>query len=59
MLVGGNGGASPRLADTLALHVEKHEAVQMFEKLAEYYRTPARPDAKISFAPWDGSIDGA
>jgi NAD(P)H-nitrite reductase large subunit len=47
VLVGGNGGATPRLADTLALRVETHEAVQMVEKLVEYYRTHAQPKERM------------
>jgi len=36
-----------KLADTLALRVDTHEAVQMVEKLVEYYQTHAQPKERM------------
>ncbi|HOX04135.1 MAG TPA: NAD(P)/FAD-dependent oxidoreductase [Candidatus Paceibacterota bacterium] len=47
VLVGGNGGASPRLADTLAQRIDTHDAVGMVVRILEYYRAHAQPKERM------------
>jgi len=47
VLVGGNGGTHPRLADTLAQRIETNQAVVLVEKLIDYYQTHAQPKERM------------
>lgn len=43
VLFGGNGGRTPRFADTVAHDLSDSEALDCVGRLAEYYRTRAKP----------------
>jgi NAD(P)H-nitrite reductase large subunit len=47
VLVGGNGGANPRLANTLAQRIETSQAVSLVEKIIQYYQTQAQPKERM------------
>lgn len=47
VLVGGNGGMNPRLADTLAQRIESDQAVNLVEKMIEYYKANAQPKERM------------
>ncbi len=43
ILFGGNGGRTPRFADTVAHDLSDSEALDCVQRLAEYYKTRAKP----------------
>lgn len=47
VLVGGNGGAKPRLARELAKDVSVDEALVLVDKVIAYYRANARPHQRL------------
>ncbi|HSA03291.1 MAG TPA: NAD(P)/FAD-dependent oxidoreductase [Candidatus Paceibacterota bacterium] len=47
VLVGGNGGTNPRLANTLAQRIETDQAVSLVEKIIAYYEANALPKERM------------
>jgi len=47
VLVGGNGGAMPRLAEVLAQRLGTDEALDLIDKILEYYRANAKPKERM------------
>jgi NAD(P)H-nitrite reductase large subunit len=47
LLVGGNGGAKPRLSKELARNVTVEQAIELAEKIIEYYKANARPHQRL------------
>jgi len=47
VLVGGNGGAKPRLSKELAKNITTEEALELVEKIIEYYKDNARPHQRL------------
>ncbi len=47
LLVGGNGGAKPRLSKELAKNISTEEAIDFTEKIIEYYKSNARPHQRL------------
>ena len=47
LLVGGNGGAKPRLSKELAKNITTEEAIEFAEKIIEYYKSNARPHQRL------------
>lgn len=47
VLVGGNGGARPRLAQELTRDLTDEEAVRLVDKIIAYYRANARPRQRL------------
>ncbi|HNX76607.1 MAG TPA: NAD(P)/FAD-dependent oxidoreductase [Candidatus Rifleibacterium sp.] len=47
LLVGGNGGAMPRLANELAADLDDEQALAMIDKLIAFYRANARPHQRM------------
>ena len=43
VLFGGNGGRTPRFADTVAFDLTDTEALDCVQRLAEYYKARAKP----------------
>ena len=47
VLVGGNGGAKPRLSKELARDVTEEEAIELIEKIVKYYKSNAAPHQRL------------
>jgi len=47
LLVGGNGGAKPRLSKELAKNITTEQAIELTEKIIEYYKTNAKPHQRL------------
>jgi NAD(P)H-nitrite reductase large subunit len=47
LLIGGNGGPNPRLADLLAKDLGTDEALALVDRLVDYYRTNAKPRERM------------
>ncbi len=47
LLVGGNGGAKPRLSKEFAKNITTEEAIDFTEKIIEYYKSNARPHQRL------------
>jgi len=47
LLVGGNGGAKPRLSKELAKNITAEEVIELVEKIIEYYKDNARPHQRL------------
>lgn len=47
LLVGGNGGAKPRLSKELAKNITAEEAIELVEKIIEYYKANAKPHQRL------------
>jgi NAD(P)H-nitrite reductase large subunit len=47
ILVGGCGGARPRLAETLTDGLSDDEAMAMIEQIVEYYKAQAKPNERL------------
>lgn len=47
VLVGGNGGVKPRLAEELARDLTEGQAIQLIDKIIEYYRANAGPHKRL------------
>jgi len=47
VLVGGNGGAKPRLSKELVKNISTEEAIELVEKIIEYYKANARPHQRL------------
>ena len=47
LLVGGNGGAKPRLSKELVKDITTEEAIELVEKIIEYYKDNARPHQRL------------
>ncbi len=47
LLVGGNGGAMPRLSQELACDLDDAQALTMIDKLVAFYRATARPHQRM------------
>jgi NAD(P)H-nitrite reductase large subunit len=47
LLVGGNGGAKPRLSKELTKNINTEEAIEFVEKIIEYYKSNARPHQRL------------
>ena len=47
LLVGGNGGAKPRLSRELAKDISTEEALELIERIIEYYKANARPHQRL------------
>jgi NAD(P)H-nitrite reductase large subunit len=47
LLVGGNGGAKPRLSRELARDLSTEQAVELVDKIIEYYKANAKPHQRL------------
>lgn len=47
LLVGGNGGAKPRLSQELAKDLSAEQALELIDKIIEYYKANAKPRQRI------------
>jgi len=47
LLVGGCGGARPRLAEQIAQDLTEEQALALIDKLFEYYKTNAKPKERL------------
>jgi len=47
VLVGGNGGAKPRLSKELVKNISTEEAIELVEKIIEYYKANAKPHQRL------------
>jgi NAD(P)H-nitrite reductase large subunit len=47
LLVGGNGGARPRLSKEVVKNITIEEAIELVEKIIEYYKANARPHQRL------------
>jgi len=47
LLVGGNGGARPRLSKELAKDITIEQAFELIEKVIEYYKANAKPHQRL------------
>lgn len=47
LLVGGNGGAKPRLSKELIKDITTEEAIDLVEKIIEYYKANAKPHQRV------------
>ena len=47
LLVGGNGGAKPRLSRELAADLSQEQALDLVDKVIEYYKTNAKPHQRL------------
>ena len=47
MYVGGNGGNNPRLGDILAQRIDTETALELIDKILEYYRANAKPKERM------------
>ncbi len=47
VLIGGNGGPNPRLADLLAKDLPTEEALALIDRVVEYYRANAKPRERM------------
>lgn len=47
LLVGGNGGAKPRLSKELAKDITAEEAIKLVEKIIDYYKANAKPHQRL------------
>lgn len=47
VLVGGNGGAKPRLSRELAKDLSAEQALELIDKIIEYYKANAKPRQRI------------
>jgi NAD(P)H-nitrite reductase large subunit len=47
LLVGGNGGARPRLSKELVKNIASDEAIELIEKIIEYYKANAKPHQRL------------
>jgi len=47
VLVGGNGGAKPRLSQELAKDLSTEQAFELIDKIIEYYKANAKPRQRI------------
>lgn len=48
VLIGGCGGARPRVADTLAVDLPTEEALAMVDSIVEYFKANAKPNERIA-----------
>lgn len=47
VLVGGNGGAKPRLSKELVKNIATEKAIELVEKIIEYYKANAKPHQRL------------
>ena len=47
LLVGGNGGARPRLSQELEKNISADEAIGLIEKIIEFYKANAKPHQRL------------
>lgn len=47
LLVGGNGGARPRLSKELVKNISADEAIRLIEKIIEFYKANAKPHQRL------------
>ena len=47
LLVGGNGGAKPRLSQEIARDLSEGQALELIDRIMEYYKTNARPHQRL------------
>jgi NAD(P)H-nitrite reductase large subunit len=47
LLVGGNGGAKPRLSKELVKNISADEAIGLIEKIIEFYKANAKPHQRL------------
>ena len=47
VLVGGNGGARPRLSQELARDLSEKQALELIDKVMEYYKANAKPRQRL------------
>ncbi len=47
LLVGGNGGAKPRLSRELATDLSQEQALELVDKIIDFYKTNARPHQRL------------
>lgn len=47
LLVGGNGGGKPRLATELAKNLTQEQALELIDKIIDYYKANARPHQRL------------
>ena len=47
LLVGGNGGAKPRLSQELAAELTEEQALELIDKVIEYYKANAKPHQRL------------
>jgi NAD(P)H-nitrite reductase large subunit len=47
LLVGGNGGAKPRLSRELARDLSKEQVLELIAKIVEFYKSNARPHQRL------------
>ena len=47
LMVGGNGGARPRLAKELVKGISANQAIDLIDKVIDYYKTNAKPRQRL------------
>jgi NAD(P)H-nitrite reductase large subunit len=47
VLIGGNGGAKPRLAVELAKDLTGEQAIELIDKVIQYYKDNAKPHQRL------------
>ena len=47
LLVGGNGGARPRLSQELVKNISADEAIELIDKIIEFYKANAKPHQRL------------
>jgi len=47
VLVGGNGGARPRLSKELARDINTEEAIELIDRIIQYYKANAKPHQRL------------
>jgi len=47
LLIGGNGGAKPRLSRELAADLSQEQALELVDKIIQFYKTNARPHQRL------------
>jgi NAD(P)H-nitrite reductase large subunit len=47
LLVGGNGGAKPRLSQELDKNISADEAIELIDKIIEFYKANAKPHQRL------------
>ncbi len=47
LLVGGNGGARPRLSKELAKDINTEEAIELIDRIIQYYKANAKPHQRL------------
>jgi NAD(P)H-nitrite reductase large subunit len=48
VIFGGNSGTRPRIGDIIAGHLSKEEALDLVQRVLEYYRSHAKPNERTA-----------